>query len=592
MVRRRVAIIGCGPRGLGLLERLIGRAAETRRELLVHVVEPGALGVGMHLPDQPDYLLLNTVCAQLTAFTDRDMLGAPVRTVGGPSLYEWCRQRDVRIGQDGGLRIGMGGRPVEPADHLPRRLLGDYLGWAAERIVRAAPEWVEIRHHRQAAAQVRPEGAAEQVVLADGGALLVDQAVVTVGHGDHEPGADGAAPDGRPYPLPAAVATLPASARVALLGVGLTGMDVLAALTVGRGGSFHTGADGRLRYAPSGQEPTVVLVSREGRPARARPRLTPGRRPEPARHLTAERIAELRADRPGGRLDFETDVLPLVLAEMAHRWTVLGGSGAQPDFRALLFGEPPAQARRHAAGYRRWYVDELTEDLRQARRGLGISAVKESLEVLRDHREVLRAAVDGDGLTEASRDWFYGRFTGAANRLVIGPQLERHDELLALLAAGVVELGPGPAPSIERAGDGWRLSSTGLADPEVVEVAEVVTGHSAPAALADSPNPLLRALTRSGRLSPVSAGRAPLGARVDRLHRAVDAGGHGQPRLFLLGPLAEGSSYYNHYVVTPNAPSRATRDAHAVAATLLDAPVQGFPTTLLQDKENNDATVQ
>ena len=488
MVSAGIAIIGCGPRGLGLLERLISVAAAGGQTIDVPVVEPGDLGVGMHQTDQPDYLLLNTVCSQLTAFSDYSMLGTDGLLYSGPSLFEWCRQRDIRVAADG-YRCGDTGRPVQPHDHLPRRLLGEYLAWAAERIVAAAPPSVRITHHRQPAVRVETVDGAERVLLADGSSLVADHAVIAVGHG-HSPG---------PYPLPATVSDIAAGSAVALLGAGLTAMDVLAALTSGRGGTFDPRPDGRLRYTASGEEPRVVLVSREGRPARARPRLDPGRRPLPGRHLTPERITELRATRPDGRLDFEVDVLPLVLAEMEYRWRTLGGAGDPPPFRDLLFGQPPAEALRGAEEHRRWYLGQVTDDLAQAQLGLPASHLKEALEVLRDHRDVLRVAVDGGGLTESSRDWFFGRFAGVANRAVIGPQLERHQELLALVDAGVVQFGPGPQARIEPHDERWLVSSTRLGAPAVIEVDHVVNGYSQADPLA---HPLLRTLAEAGRGRP------------------------------------------------------------------------------------------
>lgn len=550
MVSAGIAIIGCGPRGLSLLERLISVAAVSGQTIDVSLVEPGELGVGMHRTDQPDYLLLNTVCSQLTAFTDHSMLDTDGLLYGGPSLFEWCRQRDIRVAADG-YRCGDTGRPVQPHDHLPRRLLGEYLAWAAERIVAAAPPSVRITHHRQPAVRVESVDRAERVVLADGRPLVVDHAVIAVGHGC-SPG---------PYPLPAAVADIAAGGAVALLGVGLTAMDVLAALTTGRGGKFGPQPDGRLHYAASGEEPRVVLVSREGRPARARPRLDAGRRPLPGRHLSLARIAELRATRPNGRLDFEVDVLPLVLAEMEYRWRMLGGSpGDPPSFRDLLFDQPPVEALRGAEEYQRWYLGQVADDLAQAQLGLPASHLKEALEVLRDHRDILRAAVDGSGLTESSRGWFFGHFAGVVNRMVIGPQLERHQELLALVDAGVVQLGPGPQARIEPHGERWLVSSTRLDARSAIKVDHVVTGYSLADPLA---HPLLCALAEAGRITPLTVAGTPLGIQVDHDQRAGD-------RLWLFGPITEGSSYYNHYVATPGGRSRAAIDADGLARRLLD----------------------
>ncbi len=549
-----MAIIGGGPRCLDLLERLVCRA--DGHALDVHVVEPGPLGVGLHQVDQPDYLLLNTVCEQITGFTDEAMLGAPGAVVTGPSLFDWARERGVLVD----------GRPVRGTDHLPRALLGRYLSWVAEQVLAAGS--VRVHVHRTSAVAVTPVPGGERVELVGEPPLVVERVVLAVGHGERSPYAPGPAGDG-PYPLPAAVAAVAPGETVALQGVGLTGMDVLAALTVGRGGRFAGGG-----YRPSGREPHIVLVSRHGRPALARPRLNPARRALPARYLTHQALG-------GGSLDFAADVLPLVLAEMDHRWRAYGGDGVPPDFRDLLLGGPPAAALRSRRTYRAWYTAQLAEDLARAEAGLGADPIKEALEVLRDHRDVIRAAVDHGRLTPASHEWFYGVFAGAANRLVIGPQLERHAELLALLAAGVVSVGPGPRPVRDFAADGRiRLTSAGLAEPGSVVVDRVLVGHSPAVDPVASANPLVSGLARAGRVTAVTASGRPVGVRVDRALRAVDAGGRVQPTLHVFGPLAEGSTYYNHYVTSPGHPSQATADADRLARHLLS------PRTHEQEREH------
>lgn len=555
----RIAIVGVGPRGLGLLERLVSRAGTSERSVIVELIEPGTLGVGMHVPSQPDYLLLNTVCSQLTAFTDQRMLGEVGAVVGGPSLYEWCRQRGSQFQR----------REVAPTDHLPRALLGEYLAWAAERIVDLAPANLTIRHHAETATTIEQTGATERVHLADGTVLEVDQVVVAVGHGDPAPQVVDATDTATPYPLPGSLSDVGAGESVALAGVGLTAMDVLAALTVGRGGRFDTADSGGLRYLPSGDEPRVVLLSRHGRPARARPLLTPGRVRIPAKHLTRGAIEALQA---GGPADFVTDVLPLLLDEMGHRWQEYADTPA-PDFRRLLLDAVPAAALGSQADYATWYAAELADDLEHAHRGLGADPLKEALEVLRDHRDALRAAVDFDGVTEDSRAWFYEEFVSVVNRMVIGPQLERHEELLALLTAGVVTVGPGPDAIVEPTEAGRiRIRSKELATPQAVVVDRVLTGYSAPVDLHRARNPLIAALALSGRV--VEVADRPLGIRIDKEQRAIGVDGSSQDTLRVFGPLTEGSTYYNHYVATPDGHSRAVADADALARALLVAAVE------------------
>lgn len=69
-----VAVVGAGPRGTSVLERLCASAPEllaSGARLTVHVVDPSPPGPGrVWRTDQPAELLMNTVSCQVTLFTD------------------------------------------------------------------------------------------------------------------------------------------------------------------------------------------------------------------------------------------------------------------------------------------------------------------------------------------------------------------------------------------------------------------------------------------------------------------------------------------------------------------------------------------
>ncbi|MGW7489057.1 FAD/NAD(P)-binding protein [Streptomyces sp. NPDC054786] len=605
-IPRSVAIVGAGSRGLGIFERLVAHCLDRPAPLTVHLIDPQPFGAGFHLPGQPDHLLLNTVCAQLTAFADADMVDGPV-PLSGPSLHAWCRQRDLRLADDGYTVRAGEGREIRPNDFLPRRLLNEYLVWAAEEIAEAAPETLTLVRHGTTAVDILPGAPdTETVVLADGTRIEADAVFVTVGHHTlYRPAAP--APDPRlvtrPYPLPAALDSIGAGERVAVLGAGLTAMDVIATLTLGRGGRHTTGADG-MRYLPSGREPSIVLTNRSGLPSRSRPRLHPGRVRFAPLALTTDRLDALRTHRAEGRLRFADDVLPLVEAEMelayyrallarelgdamsaglelTRRCARAGHESVLAELRAR-FGPGPVPGILSADltdrqwtgydAYRDWFTAEVTADLAEAREGLGVSPLKEALEVLRDHRDVLRAVIDPPGVDDASLATFFGEFAPAVNRQVIGPQLDRSAELLSLIAAGIVRLGPGPQPKVVApAGAGpWRLESTCLAQPLRMEVDHVVQAHVAEPGADRVPGSLLGTLVAAGRLRTLAhRGGTVHGLDVTRQGQGIDRTGAAQPRLFLLGPHTEGSSYYNHYVPSPGAPSRALLDAELALGTAL-----------------------
>src|SRR5262249_24448654 len=140
-----VAVIGLGSRGLSVLERIVtlarlaGPAAGRGR---VEVIDPLCDRAGVHGTAQPAYLLMKPSCTEVSMFPDSCTVGdewdRPV-----PSLYEWVTARGLRMGPDG-YTVGTEGRPIRPTDFLPRRILGEYLGWFLTRVRQRAPEHVEV----------------------------------------------------------------------------------------------------------------------------------------------------------------------------------------------------------------------------------------------------------------------------------------------------------------------------------------------------------------------------------------------------------------------------------------------------------------
>jgi uncharacterized NAD(P)/FAD-binding protein YdhS len=85
-----VVIIGAGPRGTGLLERLCANAPELLgdRRMEIHLVDPHPFGAGQIWPaEQSPLLWANSLAADMTMFTDRSRaIAGPVVT--GPNMSD------------------------------------------------------------------------------------------------------------------------------------------------------------------------------------------------------------------------------------------------------------------------------------------------------------------------------------------------------------------------------------------------------------------------------------------------------------------------------------------------------------------------
>src|ERR1700678_1008193 len=260
------AIVGLGSWGLCVLERAVSRARRTTAPIRLHVVEPGQLGGGIYTMEQPDYLVLNNPCGQLSLYASPDSDEDPPYAVG---LYEWAVERGFRwVGYE--CKIGTTGTPILPGDYLPRRLMGEYLAWFYDTLLADAPQNLEIVRHYAAAVGISPAVAGREAVALDNGTTLtVDHVVLTSGHTwNDERGADGGVHYLQPYPIECLDQSAPAGSSVAVAGVGLVAFAVRPALSIVRAGTFvaQRAREDGLRYVPPGREPPIPLYSRSGAP--------------------------------------------------------------------------------------------------------------------------------------------------------------------------------------------------------------------------------------------------------------------------------------------------------------------------------------
>lgn len=331
----RICVVGLGPRGLAVLERICANAPEclpAGHNLLVHVVDPRAGSGGeVWRANQDPELLMNTVSSQISMFVD-DSVACEGPVVGGPSLHEWARflavieepQQIPDVVRAEAARLG-------PDSYPSRSFYGHYLNWTLRRVVRTAPANVTIELHTDAAMDLRAaEDGSQALRLATYGTIGdLDAVVLAQGHLPARPTRTQATlsrfadTHGLRYLLPGNPADVkldgiqPGEVTI-LRGMGLNFFDHMALLTIGRGGSFGRRPDGRLEYRPSGQEPRLVTGSRRGVPyqARGENQKGPSGRHQPL-FLTEDVIAELRAQSVHGLpVNFRRDVWPLIDLEV------------------------------------------------------------------------------------------------------------------------------------------------------------------------------------------------------------------------------------------------------------------------------------
>lgn len=328
-----VVIVGAGPRGTSVMERLLAQqaaqhaknnGAETKK-LHIHLVDPFPPGAGhVWRTEQSRLYLMNTQSFFPTLIPDQGVQAPPL---AGCSFNEW------RAAQQGtpwdklsdGDKVELAG--LESTNFPSRALYGRYLSWCFEQLTGAMPDGVILTIHATEAKRVARdhENGGFAVALQSGENLHADQVVLALGHIDSKlsPSQRELRDEARTHGLhyfPPAVPNdvdwdlLPAGETVLVRGMGLNFFDVLGQLTEGRGGVFEpTGlpAGESLRYVASGREPVIVGASRRGTPYRAKAEMDSYYpRGVTLRFLGEDAVAAIRA--MGATAGFDHDIWPLL----------------------------------------------------------------------------------------------------------------------------------------------------------------------------------------------------------------------------------------------------------------------------------------
>ncbi len=337
---RRVAVVGAGPRGIAITERL-SAAARTdawRGAVELHLVDPDVdRGGAVWRADQSPVLLMNTATCQTTMYPDASCT---------PCLPVPHRQTLAEFLTPEGFA---------PADIAPRAAHGRYLTAVldqAERDAAASDGRLRIIRHAVAAVDVTgsPDGP-QTVHLASGEDIEVDAVALALGHLATGPSprsrraAELAVRHGLVHlpsanPLEVDYTALLGRERVAVQGMGLNFYDAIGMLTEAAGGRFEEdpSAPSGLRYLAGGSEPQLVVGSRTGMVYRPKPDLRPAMPAVYEPRVLTHAVVDELARRPGG-LEHERDTLPLLVAELSGALGRAGFTGLTDEgaIMRLLF---------------------------------------------------------------------------------------------------------------------------------------------------------------------------------------------------------------------------------------------------------------
>lgn len=491
----RLAIVGFGPRGLAAAEYALAAMPSCRIEIFDPSAFPAA---GPNFaPAESPHCLLNLRASDVN-------LPSPVLQ-RFPSFSAWVAQAAE---QD-----------VSPDDYPSRRSLGDYLTLRYDTLKQAFPD--ALTHHRGAAPRAWKDVQGWWIATHGHEAGPFDEVLLTLGQPSSK--ADPTWEDWRAraascnvalsaaYPGHALQAKAAdwAGKTVAVRGLGLSTLDVVAILSLGQGGRLEHG-----RYIRSGQEPASILpFSLDGMPPLPKPDLAT----EPRFTMTDNESNALRNTFECALSlppDTAMEQITQALAAPLQRQT-----GQDPsDWLARECASAGAQDMSRAP------IEMLREGIEMASGQRPASVGYCTGQIWRALQHDLRAVFQRCDSRADTRAVILG-FDRGLKRMSYGPPLSSARLLLALVQEGLVQLSVADDPDVTLSDAGWRLQGRATA--------QVMVDAVLPAPrLEVIEDPLIRTLLRDEvlREDPTTGGIA-----VDRAGRAAQG-------LSVLGRLTEGRS--------------------------------------------------
>lgn len=594
-----IAIVGVGPRGISITERLAAylRAHPTDAPVTLHVIDDAQIGAGrVWDTHQTRTLCMNTLAGAVTLFTEPGAtVSAPV--LEGPTMYEWIQLLRGEAGEINQAKRSLFSQfPPEvpeqfsaeiaatrPESNPSRALYGEYLRWVWRVAKSALPDNVAVVEHSARVVGIKQVAGHDELLLDDATSIPSSATVLATGWvlpALPEVPDDGAG-SGLTHitannPVEQDVAELRPGERVLVRGLGMGFFDLMALVTIDRGGRFVPDASSAagMRYEASGDEPHLIATSGRGYPylPKSEYRSLP-----PKANLARLRAAIETAAESSDPVSFGRDLWP-ALARDAYGEFYRTAAEKKPeamlapldevlriidsaDLASVATGEsvlPVADALTAAldgvvdtdvvepfdmaywvdplAGTEGASVKELGEliatgmarDIAEAQTAWD-SPLKAGLWAISAGRKPVAIATEnGKGAPERALSQYmaFGQMVGS------GPPLFRTQELLALYEAGLVTfLGPKPAVRIE---GGAVAATSGNRTAEASAVADAFLPSPDVRRTAD---PLTISLIDSGRVRPFApSGLASAAPETDaETRRTVHPDGFLDDRLHIVG---------------------------------------------------------
>lgn len=617
-INMQVAIIGAGPRGLAVAERLIN-LVDDQTQIDVQIYDPYAIGGRVWDPFIPKnrFFLMNTVVDQITLFNDESIENGG-KPLPGPNMLQWLENEAESFIVAHPEFDEQYKREVTELklskSFASRGMMGIYAAWFFEWLTGRVRHKQTLNFSNQSVNNVQRFGKTFELELSDGTRILSEHVVMALGHSDNYLTSEEAmfasfAENhqlryiGPKHPSETNLSAFDENDNVIIRGLGLSFFDYLIALSVKKGGKFERNNTGELVYYPSGHEPHVIAGSRGGFPLHARGvnEKSASELYEP-RFFTLPALDALRAAGNGHLVysDFEK----LIVKELTYKYLLnrIHAKDSQltydqaetlksalstsadlndtvkklgldniPKFDLELIRNP---ARDLPAGtnYREWFLQYLEDDIKDARLGNKHAPYAGAFDILRDMRDRVRYVVEHDYFSADEYEKFMNQFKPLDTLVSVGPPLERVEQLRALIKAGIFEV---TGADIKVTAENDMFVARDILGQEFYGNA-LIEARLGAIDIAMSRNPLIVNLRQNGIfVQPVrtrdDGSTYKLGsANVDRrTFEVIDASGSTVSHLYVFGITLEGLKWFTTVIPRPGVNTLILRESAWIAECIL-----------------------
>lgn len=446
---KRIGIVGGGPKGMYALERLLHTLQQTQCDEPIQVLwfnENPHFGSGNNYSvQQPDNLLINYCIGNIDGWL-RDDVNTEVNEQ--LSLADWVAKHQTTDVE------------VAPTDFASRALVGYYLQDMLAQLHLSLPNQVALSLIVGAVTDISYTNQFKISLANTDDTLLVDYLLMATGHCYQNVPPFKVSKDDAPqeyiasaYPVNRLDA-LPKGRPVAVMGLGLTFIDICLQLTEGRGGVFTESGT----YIPSGEEPVIYPFSRTNLPIQPRGPIYGDAR-YVVRTNTKQALQDLADERADRKIDFQQEVLPILNAEIqfAYYSTLLQSSDEETMERyidelfadeifsidQLLFPKMDSSANQQQVA--KTYLDE---SIKRAEEGELHNPYMAAAAVWRELTPQIGELYNFGGLTAASHAYLDKQLWSACCRTSFGPPIANMKKISALVDAGIIQFAIPPQSQI------------------------------------------------------------------------------------------------------------------------------------------------